>query len=480
MLDSHGWDVAIEATDSLGRSAAQMHAQSGFTVEEQMLAQSLPDVDSYAGPQPRPSDAQAKHPTEVTGERTASLDAAISELVTVLVRSGWWYRQERTVEGLSAKQRVEWAQEDTVGGWDARRADLTELGNTERDRLGEDDEDRLRALQAAAAGEREPAGPVEVGGDVEIDEVHVDQLLPHAFLTRYVLPRRPVLIRGVTNNWVWADNWRKKAFIKRYGATERFNITVDVETDSAAGTARAQREVSLAEFVKKVSAANGGKGKKKGKKKQKARSAPAGSALPLPQRVRGKRATPWLINTRESALRDSRPFLKALDAIPKFQGWMDEAAQNGSTFYLPQAQEFSLGPGWAGLPPHVDGHAWSALAFGSRRWALWPPGAAGGAMELPRADGRWDWTGEILPQMLDLHGGSASAPEGNAAPFRVTVEAGDALYIPSGWVRGWVNLQESIGITDVFEPNWSEERASLLKADPLGKTLIHDMPLIDG
>ena len=47
-------------------------------------------------------------------------------------------------------------------------------------------------------------------------------------------------------------------------------------------------------------------------------------------------------------------------------------------------------------------------------------------------------------------------------------------------MRGWVNLQESIGITDVFEPNWSEERASLLKADPLGKTLIHDMPLIDG
>ena len=50
--------------------------------------------------------------------------------MTVLVRSGWWYRQERTVEGLSAKQRVEWAQEDTVGGWDARRADLAELGNT--------------------------------------------------------------------------------------------------------------------------------------------------------------------------------------------------------------------------------------------------------------------------------------------------------------------------------------------------------------
>ena len=71
VLDSHGWGVAIEATDSLGRSAAQMHAQSGFTVGEQMLAQSLPDVDSYAGPQPRPSDAQAKHPTEVTGERTA-------------------------------------------------------------------------------------------------------------------------------------------------------------------------------------------------------------------------------------------------------------------------------------------------------------------------------------------------------------------------------------------------------------------------
>jgi hypothetical protein len=446
VLDSHGWDFAIEeAVDDAGRSVAQLHALGGFTVDEQMLAESLPEMKGYSGPLARPIEAVSKVPTEVTG---------------------WWYRQERTpkLKLLTEKQRLEWAQEDTVGGWDGRRLSLNDLlvtgdGNDEQQQEEEEEEG-----SAAVA---------------TIDEVTSDALTPHMFVHRYLLPQRPVLVRGVTNNWVWQENWRKKAFLKRYGASQRFNVSGTEEPV----------ELTLEEFVKQTLKANGGKPKKKKKKSRQ-------TSLPVPKLQEeedgGKRrATPWLINSRESARRDSRPFMKALDAIPKFQGWFDELSKNGSSFYLPQATDFTLGPGWSGLPPHVDGHAWSALAFGARRWALWPPGADNGGMSLPRLNGsagrggEIDWLGDILPRMMNVHSetaaGAAAAPvEGNAVPLLVTVEAGDVLYVPSGWIRGWVNLQESIGITDIFRPNLSEERALALIADPKGHTLIEDMALIDG
>ena len=132
------------------------------------------------------------------------------------------------------------------------------------------------------------------------------------------------------------------------------------------------------------------------------------------------------------------------------------------------------------MPPHVDDHSWSALAFGARRWALWPPGADNGAMHLPCvADGHW--LNATVPKMMNLGGQTGIAPaEGNSVPQLVTMEAGDVLYVPKGWVRGWVNLQESIGITEIFRPNFSVERALALVADPKGHTLIDDMALIDG
>jgi hypothetical protein len=319
-----------------------------------------------------------------------------------------------------------------------------------------------------------------------IDEVASDNLTPHMFVHRYVLPQRPVLVRGVTSNWGWRDNWRKKAFLKRYGDSERFNVSV-FATDLTGNNAHSSTlwndvEMTLSEFVRHTVKVNGGKLKKKKKKDQ----AQERGLLPIPKPTGDqgqgafRRPVPWLLNSRESARRDSRPFLKGLDAIPKFQGWVDALSHNGSSFFLPQATDFSLGPGWSGLPPHVDDHSWTALAFGARRWALWPPGADNGAMQLPSVHDE-HWLDETLPKMMNVDGQIGVAPsEGNSSPLLVTMEAGDVLYVPRGWIRGWVNLQESIGITEVYRPNLSVERALALVADPHGHTLIDDMALIDG
>lgn len=450
VLDSHGWEFALDkALDDAGRSFAQVHAMEGFTVNEQMLTETLPKMAGYAGPLARPLEAVSRVPTTVTG---------------------WWYRQERTpkLKPLTAKQRQEWTQEDRVGGWDGRRVQLGEL------MLPED---------AVYDHKREEEGEVEEFPS-SVDEFVSDSLTPHMFVHRYVLPHRPVLVRGVTSNWGWQENWRKKAFLKRYGDSQRFNVSIrSADRTSRSGSSTTtweDVEMTLSAFVKHTQKVNGGKPKKKKTQSSGLLPIPKGQPQQPGEQGAFRRPAPGLINSRESARRDSRPFLKGLAAIPKFQGWFDGLSQNGSSFFLPQATDFSFGPGWSGLPPHVDDHSWTALAFGARRWALWPPGADNGAMQLPSVRDE-HWLNETLPKMMNLDGQTGTAPaEGNSAPLLVTMEAGDVLYVPRGWIRGWVNLQESIGITEVFRPNWSVERALAFVADPLGHTLIGDMALIDG
>ena len=92
MLDSDGWEFALDrALDDAGRSFAQVHAMAGFTVNEQMLTETLPEIAGYMGPLARP--------LEDVSEATVT---------------GWWYHQRQTpkLKQLTNKQRLEWRQEE--------------------------------------------------------------------------------------------------------------------------------------------------------------------------------------------------------------------------------------------------------------------------------------------------------------------------------------------------------------------------------
>jgi hypothetical protein len=284
-------------------------------------------------------------------------------------------------------------------------------------------------------------------------QVAADDLDAHKFFHHYLLPQIPVLIRGTTSNWAWVEDWRKKGFMKRYGA-ERFNVS----TPAAA-------ERSLSEIVK---ATTTDKKKKKNKGKGSAKE---------PERVLEPGSPPLLLHSRESGRRDSRPFLTNLIAIPRFLSWHDALSKDGVPFYLPPRwMDFTAGPAWSGLPPHVgDGHHWSALAFGSRRWCLWPPGASNGQRELLGAAPA-GWLNVTLPDML---GSAELAVNSPMPPLRLTQQAGDALYIPQGWMSGFVNLQRTIGVSENISPNLSTERVAAIVADPNGHTLDKTVNLID-
>lgn len=297
-------------------------------------------------------------------------------------------------------------------------------------------------------------------------QVAADDLDAHTFVHNYLFPRRPVLIRGATSNWAWVEDWRKAVFMKRFGQ-ERFSVT----TVTSAVVGNGEKEFTLEKFMRETST------RKKAKKSKK-------SSDKTPGTIQAPDLAPSLLHSREAGDRTSRGFLTGLLAIPRFLGWQDDLTKAGVPFYRPPHwMDFTTGPAWSGLPPHLnDGHSWNALAFGARRWFLWPPGAQNGSLPLESwttavgadsstVDG--EWLSRTLPTMF------REAQDHRQPALHLTQLAGDALFLPEGWISGFVNAQRSIGISEGLSMNLTPERAAAILADPYGHTLDKILNLID-
>jgi hypothetical protein len=92
--------------------------------------------------------------------------------------------------------------------------------------------------------------------------------------------------------------------------------------------------------------------------------------------------------------------------------------------------QFYLGPEGSGAPGHFHTHALNTLAYGEKRWFLFPPSEAfystKPALEFARSDPR------------------------AAAALQVTQRAGDVLYVPSLWGHATLNLRQSVGVAHEF------------------------------
>ena len=107
-----------------------------------------------------------------------------------------------------------------------------------------------------------------------------------------------------------------------------------------------------------------------------------------------------------------------------------------------------LGPAGSGAPVHFHGHAVNVLAYGAKRWFLYPPAAARYSKRAAQ------------PFARDLHAAAAAAaPEEAAAkkereddgasawePLECVQEAGDLMFVPTLWAHGTLNLKQSIGV----------------------------------
>ena len=68
----------------------------------------------------------------------------------------------------------------------------------------------------------------------------------------------------------------------------------------------------------------------------------------------------------QSGLQEVLP--EVLAAVPKSLDWLHSATMSAPQFYL--------GGAGSGAPVHFHGDAWNALAYGAKRWFLFPPAEA--------------------------------------------------------------------------------------------------------
>ena len=93
--------------------------------------------------------------------------------------------------------------------------------------------------------------------------------------------------------------------------------------------------------------------------------------------------------------------------------------------------QWYLGPLGSGAPIHYHGHAINHLVHGCKLWTLLPPEEAA-------------YTRQPLSRWL------AQEPEAADAAITCVQPAGSALFVPSGWGHGVLNLQESLGYAREF------------------------------
>jgi len=136
--------------------------------------------------------------------------------------------------------------------------------------------------------------------------------------------------------------------------------------------------------------------------------------------------------------------------VPKY--FQEDLFSNLGKRSRPLYRWFVLGPERSGSPFHLDPYktsAWNALLVGRKRWMLYPPGVVPpGVDDEIDSDGEHDYDApepmkyytEVYPTISNYSG-----PQGK--PIECILEAGEMIYVPTGWWHMVLNLSESIAVT---------------------------------
>ena len=94
--------------------------------------------------------------------------------------------------------------------------------------------------------------------------------------------------------------------------------------------------------------------------------------------------------------------------------------------------QFYLGAKGSGSPVHVHADAWNALAFGEKRWFLFPPFRNGGSLYSRTPIREW------------------LKSEEPARALQCVQRAGDIMYVPGLWGHAVHNMQDCVGCATEF------------------------------
>ncbi|ELU10495.1 hypothetical protein CAPTEDRAFT_19179 [Capitella teleta] len=216
-------------------------------------------------------------------------------------------------------------------------------------------------------------------------EIRGDDLTQEEFLERYA-HQAPLILRGVTDNKVFAWLSRKDNMLQEYGSKI-------IRLSSANTHSYSKVDVSLEKYVEEILGPQG-------------------------LDSLGNETMIWFgdnNHTEWKKLFDS--YLQPPYRLPGLTG----------------AYSFGLaGPG-TGVPFHFHGPGFAEVIYGRKRWFLYPP------HQEPRFNPDKTTLHWLLDEYPNLHGSDM--------PYECTMGPGEVLYFPDHWWHGTLNIDTSVFIS---------------------------------
>ena len=229
------------------------------------------------------------------------------------------------------------------------------------------------------------------------------------FYTHYLLPGRPLLLRGFAKDWRISKEWTLNQLLQRYGTLECKAQGIPYADLFGKDAEKSAGKVKLRAYVEAMVAGN-------------TMTDQDGNELFIFQDPKLTHGGNREYNQMIARIRGSYP------VRPLF-------LSNNKTSVYPATQQFYIGPPGGGAPIHLHVDAWNACAYGKRQWFLFPPQRALYS-KIPMRR----WVRDFLPKLKP-----------SEQPLQCTQRSGDLLYVPMMWGHGTLNLQASVGVAVEFE-----------------------------
>jgi hypothetical protein len=247
---------------------------------------------------------------------------------------------------------------------------------------------------------------------LSLDSINAEELTEEEFRRNYVEKNRPCLLKGAVKHWPAYRQWSSTAYLKEKTRNEKTfarSYPISEYIFEAKGALKQQlieknqavtQEIMFHEFLDRVENEN-----ESGQLV--IHSWPLQQGLALSELCSDIDSFPFLPKPGGSRF---YPSYRAFFYRQSYTDWHYHPTDEALMTQVVGAKEVLL------LPP--DKHSWDAL---------WPVARQKGYL--------FDIDTNQFPKIRDMH------------PYRVTVEAGDALYIPVFWWHAVESLDEKFGIT---------------------------------
>lgn len=264
---------------------------------------------------------------------------------------------------------------------------------------------------------RAPAATVST---CDVDRVALTDLSAARFESEYH-GVKPVIVTDATVDWAATERWRKSPLVRDHGDA-RIELGHPAEIIAFGGTGSTFS--TLGQFISSFGNTNAAKDR---------------------------------LMFDSSEILQQRPELRAQFVTPTpFVRMMTESMGRAPW------QMLSIGDDGAGLSFHSHGDSWLGLVHGRKRWLLYPPGGAPRQLFEslgPIAPPMHEWVRRSLPKL----------PVEVPSPLVDCLQkAGEAVYVPAGWLHATVNLGETIGAGG--QAHWF----AAARRDLMMRTRLHD------